>query len=112
MLTGESCARRMVESRAVILCDRALAAVTWGYLAFAYAAAELHLPHIPVCPYLFLTGTPCPLCGSTRWIGALLHGEVVDDQNSFAAAVWLGIVAVVAAISLFQLGKSRFTPSR
>ena len=33
------------------------------------------LPDIPLCGFHWLTGLPCPLCGMTRGLAALLHGE-------------------------------------
>jgi hypothetical protein len=32
----------------------------------------------PPCPFLLLTGLPCPGCGSQRCLHQLLHGHVVD----------------------------------
>lgn len=107
MLKGESCAGRLADPETVVTnCDRALSLTACGYLVFAYVAAEFHLPYVPLCPYLLFTGTPCPLCGSTRWIGALMHGEVIPAQNLFATVVWFGMVVFIATISLRKLRES------
>jgi hypothetical protein len=36
---------------------------------------KLGLP-TPLCPLHALSGMPCPTCGATRAVGALLHGEI------------------------------------
>jgi hypothetical protein len=32
--------------------------------------------HVPLCPLHALTGLNCPLCGGTRAVYALMHGDV------------------------------------
>lgn len=57
----------------------------------------------PGCPWLALTGLDCPLCGGTRCVAALLHGDVTAavDYNLLAAVVVpaLLIVALIAAVA-------------
>ncbi|MGI9084562.1 MAG: DUF2752 domain-containing protein [Aeromicrobium sp.] len=65
------------------------------------AGATLHLrdPHASgsygFCPFLVLTGHPCPGCGGLRAVNDLTHGDVVAaiSSNLFA-------VALVAALTL------------
>ncbi|WP_030528511.1 DUF2752 domain-containing protein [Phycicoccus jejuensis] len=49
--------------------------------------------HYPPCPWLFLTGTWCPGCGSLRAVHALAHGDVgtalARNPLAVVAAVWL-----------------------
>jgi hypothetical protein len=45
----------------------------------------------PRCPFLALTGHPCPLCGGLRAVHALGHGEV-------AAALSLNLMVVVLVV--------------
>lgn len=49
--------------------------------------------HYPPCPWLFLTGTYCPGCGTLRAVHALAHGDVATAlaRNPIAviASVWL-----------------------
>lgn len=97
--------RQSLPGEVAIGCDAALAGVSWSYLAFAYAAAEFHLPYVRVCPYALLTGGPCPLCGSTRFIGALLHGRLIETESVPVAVVWLITVVCIAAISLVPVWK-------
>lgn len=58
-------------------------------------------PMLPVqvglpCPLRTLTGVPCPFCGMTRSVTAVVHGDVARSLvlNPF------GIVAVAIAIAL------------
>jgi hypothetical protein len=54
----------------------ALAMVGWSYLGYAYTLRTLPALHPPLCPFLALTGIPCPLCGMTRAWDAALHGDL------------------------------------
>lgn len=58
----------------------------------------------PVCPWLALTGTPCPFCGGLRSAAALLHGDVAAalDHNLLVA---VGVpLTLLAALALVLLG--------
>ncbi|EFQ84299.1 hypothetical protein HMPREF0063_11015 [Aeromicrobium marinum DSM 15272] len=58
-------------------------------------AAALHVrdPHESgswgYCPFLLLTGLPCPGCGGMRAVNDLTHGDVVGALGSNAMAVAL-----------------------
>ena len=92
-------------------CDGTLAVVSSLYVSFAYAVAEYHLPYVPVCPLLLITGRPCPLCGSTRMIGALLHGELSLELKALPALIWFAFVLSVGAISLVRVASHFRQPS-
>ena len=55
-----------------------LGALWLAYMLYAYGLGSYSeaLPH-PVCPFLWLTGIPCPLCGLTHALWSLLHGGFV-----------------------------------
>lgn len=70
-------------------------------LAVATTALALRDPHVPGswggCPFLMLTGVPCPVCGGLRAVNDLTRGDLVAalSSNAFvvlaipvAAAVW------------------------
>jgi hypothetical protein len=65
------------------------------------AAALLHLrdPHdagsYGYCPFLELTGRPCPGCGGLRAVNNLTHGDILGAISSNVLAVALvGVVGV------------------
>lgn len=66
------------------------------------AAVDPNEPgNYPTCPWLYLTGTYCPGCGSLRAIHALAHGDpgIAMARNPLAvvALLWLTIWFVVWA---------------
>jgi hypothetical protein len=87
----------------VVACDSALAVVSSLYLAFGYAVAEYRLPYVPVCPFLLITGGPCPLCGSTRKIGALLPADLSLGWNDLPSLLWFAVVLSVLVVSIVRV---------
>ena len=67
--------------------------------AAALAALNLRDPHASgswgFCPFLLLTGEPCPGCGGLRAMNDLTRGDVASALSSNAAAV--AFVAVMGA---------------
>ena len=84
-------------------CDIALASIGWSYLAFAYVVVEYNLPNVPFCPFAMLTGDRCPLCGSTHFIGLLLHGDIGGAQPRIAGFLWFALMVAQSASSLARL---------
>ena len=86
-------------------------------IAGVAAATLLHVRDPPVdgsygsCPFLELTGRPCPGCGGLRAVSALTHGDVVGALNSNALAV--ALVAVLAlAWATWAVRRARGTDAR
>jgi hypothetical protein len=85
---------------------RALLGLLFGGVLFAllYAGA------VP-CMFARLTHHPCPGCGSTRAVIALLHGDVhgvlANNPIGPAVAILIGIFAAQAWISLLRWGDFR-----
>ena len=79
-------------------------------LGFAAAFALLYAGAFP-CVFAKLTQHPCPGCGSTRSVLALLHGDLhgVLAFNPFgpAIAMLLGILGVQTLVSLLRWGDVR-----
>lgn len=71
------------------------------YLGGAMLALGVVVPHLPgdpglPCPLRALTGVPCPFCGLTTSVKALLRG----DGHAALAANPFGLLAVAFAIAL------------
>lgn len=101
-----------LESRGRDRSGPVLGVLVGGVLAAAGAVAalwfRLGLP-LPVCRFKEWTGVPCPTCGSTRMVEALLSGDVLG------AAAWnplvffgLAAVAIWTALSVARLASGRF----
>ena len=78
----------------------------------AAAAILLRDPHVagswPVCPFLTLTGLPCPACGGLRATQDLLTGHFTAALSSNAYAVLtvlLGCLAYVAWLASAARGR-------
>jgi hypothetical protein len=71
--------------------------------ALAALWLRLGLP-TPVCLFREWTGIPCPTCGATRMVSALLSGDVVGaaawNPMLFFALVAVAAWAVVSAVRL------------
>lgn len=50
-----------------------------AWLFYTRAFWTLHASHatLPACPFLALTGQPCPFCGGTRAFASMWQGDVV-----------------------------------
>lgn len=85
----------MSDGRAALVRDPALFGVAG---AAAVTALHFHDPHVSgswgYCPFLLLTGLPCPGCGGLRAVNDLTNGDLVGALSSNAFAV--ALVAVVS----------------
>ncbi len=97
-----------VVNLSLVACDWALAALSYLYLAFAYLVVEYRFPYVPVCPFLLITGHPCPLCGSTRLIGAFLHGDVALGWTVLPSLIWFVFVLSVLFVSVVRVVAAHF----
>lgn len=62
------------------------------------ATVDPHEPgHYPTCPFLALTGRPCPLCGGLRAVNSLTSGRFADAAGSNV----LVVVGIVVAVTLW-----------
>ena len=76
--------------RAVLVRNPALTGLVGAGIA---AALHVHDPHVQgswgYCPFLRLTGLPCPGCGGLRAVNDLTNGDVAGAMASNAMAVVL-----------------------
>ena len=52
-----------------------------------------------VCPFRLVTGLPCPFCGSTRAVGAVLQGDLVGSLALNPLGPLTMVLAVVALVA-------------
>lgn len=74
-----------------------------GMLAVAVVRPLLPVEVVPPCPLRTITGVPCPLCGMTRGVTAVVHGNI-------GHALFLNpgsIAAVILAIAVLLAWRTR-----
>ena len=75
--------------RVFYLLAAGLCALGYAWVAFSGAVSEAGSP----CLFRWLTGVPCPACGSTRALRVLLQGDVTQafliNPNGIVLAVLL-----------------------
>jgi hypothetical protein len=68
-------------------------------LCFMVAAFAFDGRRAPVlCPYRMLSGRSCPLCGTTRAVGRLLHGDVRGARKLHAVSSALFLPAALSVL--------------
>ncbi|MBO0689181.1 MAG: DUF2752 domain-containing protein [Candidatus Dormibacteraeota bacterium] len=58
---------------------------------------------MPGCPFLALTGHPCPFCGGTRSFAFMWRGDLVDAVRYYPLIPLL-FVATAVAVPLLAIG--------
>jgi hypothetical protein len=85
-------------------------AVATGLLAWT-AALRLRDPHVGgswgYCPFLAVTGLPCPMCGGLRAVNNLTHGDVVGALSSNLLVVLALPLAVAFWLRWYQVASGR-----
>ena len=76
--------------------------LTAGWLVYTRFFVALRGAHLvlPPCPFLLLTGHPCPLCGATRGYGAVWRGDLDAAVRYHPLAPAFFVATVVAAAAL------------
>jgi hypothetical protein len=83
----------------------ALAATAAGAAGIALASGAVRLP----CPFRAAFGVDCPMCGGSRMLGALMHGDVVAaaDLNAFGLFVIVPMAVVLLITAAWtELGRT------
>ncbi len=78
--------------------------VIGGLLAFLRFYSFPANPRFTVCAFHWMTGRPCPLCGMTRGLSALMKGEwTAGIQFNALSPLVLAIFVVGLIIGILQL---------
>lgn len=81
----------------------------------ALAGLRIRDPHVSasygICPFLAVTGRPCPACGGLRAVNDLAHGDVASALSSNLLAVVL-VMVLTAAWVLWLVRRARGTHDR
>ncbi|MFI5426019.1 DUF2752 domain-containing protein [Aeromicrobium sp. UC242_57] len=83
--------------------------------AAAVVLLRLRDPHesgaYGLCPFLAVTGQPCPGCGGLRAVNDLAHGQLVAAAGSNVLAVVLvAVLAVAWVLWLVRRARGRIDP--
>jgi hypothetical protein len=70
-----------------------------GMLAIAAVRPWLPATLGPPCPLRTVTGVPCPFCGMTRGVTALVHGHVSDAFTYNPGAFLVVAMAIVLLVA-------------
>ena len=87
-----------------------------AYTRVFWIASAVHAT-LPACPFLALTGHPCPFCGGTRsfaymWQGNLKHSAELYPLGPLLFGVTLAAIPVLlAAVVTNQTLQVRLSPS-
>lgn len=89
--------------------DRRFAIVILATAALFLSLFAAGIPFWP-CPFLHITGIPCPGCGLTRAIYFLLHGDVRASltYHAYAPVFLLGLIIVASAGLLPENARQRW----
>jgi hypothetical protein len=81
-----------VQTQTIELRDLRYAGAGMLGAAAVWPALPVHPPF--VCPLRTLTGIPCPFCGMTRAVVAVVHGNVAASVRYNPAGILLVVLAV------------------
>jgi hypothetical protein len=83
---------------------------TTAWLGYTYLYPSLSTFHtvIPTCPFLLLTGHPCPFCGGTRSFSAMWRGDVFQAARLYPLGpLFFVLTFPVAAYGIWALVTGR-----
>lgn len=78
----------------------------WKLLVIEFVALivilSVYYLHLPIkCPFKIATGLPCPGCGGTRALVALMQGHFIEAVSINPLSVLIIIFALIAPVWLF-----------
>ena len=81
-----------------------LGSTAWLAYTFLYPSLTTFHSVLPTCPFLLLTGHPCPFCGGTRSFSAMWRGDLLHALRLYPLGPLLFVLTFpVAAYGLWAL---------
>jgi hypothetical protein len=70
------------------------------YTRYFATAQALHAT-LPPCPFLVVTGHPCPFCGGTRSFASMWHGDVGRAASLYplGPALFWGVLVAIPVLA-------------
>ncbi|TMC14918.1 MAG: DUF2752 domain-containing protein [Chloroflexi bacterium] len=90
--------------------DTFLGVATTAWLGYTYLYPVLSIAHttLPTCPFLLLTGHPCPFCGGTRSFSAMWRGDILHAARLYPLGpLFFALTFPVAAYGIWALVSGR-----
>ena len=90
-----------------LLAVACLAGYSWLYISFTFNSAATR--SFDVCLVKHITNIPCPSCGSTRSVLALMNGHLMEALHINPLGYLIAIIMLVAPLWIIadMLGKSK-----
>jgi hypothetical protein len=73
-------------------------AVGYGWLLYSYFALVQNTTSVDVCLVKHFVGIPCPSCGSTRSVMALMQGNLLDAALINPMGLCIAVIMLVAPV--------------
>jgi hypothetical protein len=86
--------------------DTFLGLGTTAWLGYTLVYPSLNALHtgLPTCPFLLLTGHPCPFCGGTRSFSAMWRGDILHAAHLYPLGpLFFALSFPVAAYGIWAL---------
>lgn len=81
-----------------------LGSTAWLAYTFLYPSLRTFRTVLPTCPFLLVTGHPCPFCGGTRSFSAMWRGDLLHALRLYPLGPLLFVLTFpVAAYGLWAL---------
>src|ERR1700730_5790671 len=76
--------------------------LVWMLYTRYFATAQALHATLPPCPFLLVTGHPCPFCGGTRSFSSMWHGDLGRAAALYplGPALFCGVLAAIPVLAV------------